>query len=402
MHSEHDIREKYRQLKTILGEKQQRLWAASEAVAIGHGGVSLLNRATGLSRQTIQAGIDELQKGVSQEDAERMRRSGGGRKSTETEHPKLLRRLRELVEDHTKGDPMQPLFWTSKSTSNLAEELTKEGHQVSDRTVARLLHKLNYSLQANRKDFEGKHSEERSSQFEYINAQVKIFQQKNQPVISIDTKQKELVGEFKNSGQEWRPVGTPHKVQVHDFANEKGREKAIPYGVYDVTWNIGWVSVGMDHDTAEFAVESIRRWWMKMGSTAYQNAKQLLITADSGGSNSSRGRLWKAELQKLADESGLEITVSHLPPGTSKWNKIEHRLFCHITKNWRARPLTSYEVVVNLIAHTKTKEGLKVRSEIDEKTYPLAKKVSKTELEAILIRRHAINEKWNYTISPRR
>jgi hypothetical protein len=402
MQTERDVKKKFQNIKNILGERQLRLWAASEALSIGHGGVSLLNRATGLSRQTIQAGIDEIQRGIAPQDAERMRRVGGGRKSVEMEDPRLLRRLKELLDDHTRGNPMQPLLWTSKSTSNLAEELKKEGYSVSDRTVARLLHNLNYSLQSNRKALEGKQSDERNAQFEYINTQVKLFQKAGQPVISIDTKKKELIGEFKNSGQEWRPAGNPIKVNVHDFESSEGRKKAVPYGVYDVTWNVGWVSVGVDHDTAEFAVESIRKWWLKMGNSFYKNAKELLITADSGGSNSSRGRLWKAELQKLADEIGLEITVCHLPPGTSKWNKIEHRLFCHITKNWRARPLTSYEVVVNLIAHTKTKTGLKVRSEIDEKEYPLAKKVSKNEMNAISLRRHPSNEKWNYSISSRK
>jgi len=402
MQSELLIREKFLNLQSVLGEKQKRLWAASEAISIGHGGVSILNRATGLSRQTIQAGINELKRGINPQDAEYMRRKGGGRKTIEEENPHLLRRLQELLEDHTKGDPMQPLFWTDKSTSNLAEELNKEGYVISAPTVARLLHDLSYSLQANSKDLGGKHSGKRNSQFEYIKAQIKLFQEDGQPAISIDAKKKELVGEFKNSGREWRPTKNPIKVNVHDFQGPEGGKKAIPYGIYDLAWNAGWVSVGVDHDTAEFAVESIRKWWVKMGSFTYENAEKLLIIADSGGSNSSRGRLWKAELQKLADETGLEVTVCHLPPGTSKWNKIEHRLFCHITQNWRARPLTSYEVVVNLIAHTTTKTGLKVQSELDKREYPLAKKPSKNEMDAILLRRHQVNEEWNYSISPHR
>lgn len=401
MGPEEVIRTKYSNLKDILGEKQKRLWAASEANVIGYGGVSIVQRATGLSRQTIHIGLKELEKGITPEEADQMRRPGGGRKSTEDIDSQLIKKLQKLVEDDTRGDPMRPLLWTSKSTSHLAETLTSLGHPISDRTVARLLNELGYSLQSNQKSLEGTRSEERNTQFEYINTKIKGFQNNNQPVISIDTKKKELVGNFKNAGQEWRLKGSPQKVNVHDFAHEGERNKAIPYGIYDITWNSGWVNVGMDHDTAEFAVESIKRWWLKMGSSAYPEATKLMITADSGGSNSSRGLLWKSELQKLSDYTKLEITVSHLPPGTSKWNRIEHRLFCHITKNWRAQPLTSYETIVNLIAHTTTKKGLKVKAELDSGKYELGKKVSKEEMKALVMTRHEVNPQWNYTLKPR-
>lgn len=401
MGSEEIIRTKYTNLKDILSEKQRRLWAASEASILGYGGVSVVQRATGLSRQTIHMGLKELEKGIAPEEANQIRSSGGGRKSAEAIDPQLIEQLQKLVEDDTRGDPMKPLLWTSKSTSHLADTLTALGHPISDRTVARLLDELGYSLQSNQKSLEGTRSEERNTQFEYINTKIKEFQRDNQPVISIDTKKKELVGNFKNAGQEWRVKGSPQKVNVHDFAHEGERNKAIPYGVYDITWNSGWVNVGMDHDTAEFAVESIKKWWLKMGSLIYPKATRLMITADSGGSNSSRGLLWKAELQKLSDCTRLEITVCHLPPGTSKWNRIEHRLFCHITKNWRAHPLTSYETIVNLIAHTTTKKGLKVKAEIDSKKYAVGKKVSKEEMNALIMTRHEINPQWNYTLKPR-
>lgn len=401
MQSEADIRAKYIQLKNILGEKQKRLWAASEAGLLGHGGINLVQRATGLSRQTIHTGMKELKEEISPEEALRIRRLGGGRKSVEDLDPEFTEQLRKLIEDSTRGDPMRSLLWTNKSTSNLAAELTAIGYPISDRTVARLLNQLGYSLQSNQKALEGTRSEERNAQFEYINATIKAFQKDNQPVISIDTKKKELVGNFKNAGQEWRLKGNPQQVNVHDFAEAGERNKAIPYGVYDVTWNSGWVRVGVDHDTAEFAVESIKKWWLKMGSSTYPTAQKLMITADSGGSNSSRGLLWKSELQKLSDSIGLEITVCHLPPCTSKWNRIEHRLFCHITRNWKAQPLTSYETVVNLIAHTTTKKGLKVQSEIDSRTYEVGKKVSKKEMKALSMSRHEVNPRWNYTLKPR-
>jgi transposase len=397
------VQEKYKKIKDYFNERNKRLWAASEALSIGYGGVSIVHKATGLSRPTIHAGIKELEQGTTVKEDERVRKSGGGRsllEALEGEHSQLLTKLKELVEDSTRGDPMKPLLWTCKSTRNLSNTLRKQGIEVSAPTVARLLNDLGYSLQSNRKSLEPKQSADRNSQFEYINELVLRFQTKKQPIISIDTKKKELIGDFKNSGQEWRPRGQPKKVNVHDFESGKSQVKAIPYGIYDVTWNRGWVNIGVDHDTAEFAVESIRKWWLKMGQQYYPEAKELLITADGGGSNSSRGRLWKVELQTLANEFNLEITVCHLPPGTSKWNKIEHRLFCHITKNWRARPLTSYEVVVNLIGSTTTKTGLKVVAELDVNEYELKKKTSDEEMEALNLHRHVVNSQWNYTIKP--
>lgn len=396
MDREQYLHKTYDRIADLLSEQSRRLWAASEALSFGYGGISAVSRATGLSRQTIHTGIKELKDGTVLKDPERVRREGGGRSKFEKIDKSVLNELQGLIKDHTRGDPMQALFWTCKSTENLASELRKKGYAISDRTVARLLHELDYSLQSNRKSLEGKQSEERNSQFEYINKMVKKIQDGKQPIISVDTKKKELVGNYKNSGQEWCPKGKPTNVEVHDF----GVKKAIPYGIYDVTWNTGWVNVGVDHDTSEFAVESIRNWWSKMGKASYPAAKELLINADGGGSNSSRVKLWKFQLQILSDETGLEITVCHLPPGTSKWNKIEHRLFCHITKNWRARPLTSYEVIINLIGSTTTKTGLKVCAELDEGKYPLAVKVSTEEMKKVKIRRHELNSKWNYTISP--
>jgi transposase len=392
------VRDKYTRFAKNLNERFKRLWAASEALAFGQDGVNVLHQITGLSKSTIYLGIKELEKGLLQENNERIRQKGGGRKSIEEEFPGLLACLQELIEPTTRGDPMQPLLWTCKSTKNLAQELQNRGFHISDRTVSHLLHKLGYSLQSNRKTLEGKQYPDRNVQFEYINNKIKEFQRSNSPVVSIDAKKKELVGNFKNAGQEWHLASEPENVQMHDFESGKRNKKAIPYGIYDVTWNTGWVSVGVDHDTAEFAVESLRKWWDKMGSECYPYAKQLLIIADSGGSNSSRGRLWKAELQKLVNEKQLQITVCHLPPGTSKWNKIEHKLFCHITKNWRGRPLTSYEVIVNLISHTTTKKGLRIQAELDMSTYPLGKKISNFEMKSLNIHYHGPNEKWNYTI----
>lgn len=402
MNLEQTIREKYLRLQDTLSEQQKRLWAASEAISYGYGGVTVVHKATGLSRPTINFGIQEIQKGTFLKTHERIRRLGAGRKPVEQEYPFLLQALLHLLENDTKGNPEQALFWTCKSTKNLALELKKMGYGVSDRTVARLLHDLHFSLQSNRKTLEGRQKLERGSQFEYINKKVREFQEQEQPVISVDTKKKELIGNYKNAGHEWSFEGRPTKVNMHDFESGVQRvKKAIPYGIYDITWDVGWVNVGIDHDTGEFAVESIRKWWFKMGKEKYPIAQKLLITADAGGSNQSRGRLWKLELQKLADETDMEITVCHLPPGTSKWNKIEHRLFCHITQNWRARPLTSYEVIVNLISHTTTRTGLTVVAELDEKTYPLAKKVSKNEMQTVNLHPHEINGQWNYTISPK-
>jgi hypothetical protein len=406
MTPEEAVRQKYQHIYQTFTERQKRLWAASEALNLGHGGVSLLQSITGLSRSTIHLGIKELKNEIMNEEAskiepKRVRRSGGGRKAVEYDEPELITELKKILESSTRGDPVKALLWTCKSTNNIAKELKKKGYTVSDRTISRLLYDLGYTLQSNLKTIEGKQHPNRDSQFEYINEKIKEFQSQGDPVVSVDTKKKELVGNYKNSGQEWHIKGQPFKVNVYDFDGDKERQlKAIPYGIYDITWNNAWVNVGIDHDTAEFAVESLRKWWMKMGSLTYPDAKRLLITADGGGSNPTRGRLWKAELQKLSNELKMEITVCHLPPGTSKWNKIEHRLFCHITKNWRAAPLTSYEIIVNLIGNTTTKNGLKVRSEIDIKKYEKGKQVSNADMRALKIKFHEKNEKWNYTIVP--
>ena len=325
---------------------------------------------------------------------------GAGRKPLTDRDPKLAHALERLVDPVTRGDPMGPLLWTCSSAARLATELTAAGHPVSERTVNRLLHELGYSLQANRKTLEGAQHADRDAQFKHINRRVRAFQRLRQPVVSVDTKKKELVGEYRNGGREWRPKGQPERVKVHDFV-DKELGKAIPYGVYDVTNDTGWVSVGEDHDTSAFAVETLRRWWLRMGSAAYPEAKRLLITADGGGSNSSRSRLWKVELQKFADASELSISVCHFPPGTSKWNKIEHRMFCHIAENWRGRPLVSREVVVNLIGHTRTKQGLTIHSELDENSYPTGRSVSDEEMEGLHLIRDKFHGEWNYKLTPR-
>jgi transposase len=396
------ISEKYTTLEPILNERARRLWAATEARAIGWGGVSRVSEATGLSRPTIQAGLNELRSALpDREDvAGKSRKPGGGRKPLTEHDPKLLLALENLVDPGSRGDPMSPLLWTCKSAAKLASELGAEGYRASERSVNRLLHALGYSLQSNRKTIEGGDHPDRDAQFQYINRRVKAFQRLGQPVVSVDTKKKELVGQFRNGGREWRPKGEPEKVKVHDF-KDKELGKAIPYGVYDQTANTGWVGVGVDHDTAEFAVETLRRWWRKMGRRVYPDAKKLLITADGGGSNGSRCRLWKVELQGLADEIGLRISVCHFPPGTSKWNKIEHRMFCHITENWRGRPLVSREVVVNLIGHTTTKEGLSVRSELDSNSYPLGREVTEGQMNGLSIKADKFHGEWNYTMLPR-
>jgi hypothetical protein len=395
------ITEKYAPLEPVLDERARRLWAATEARAIGRGGISRVAEATGLSRITIRAGLNELRAAPGGDDdlAGRVRRPGGGRKPLTEHDPKLLGALEALVDPVTRGDPMSPLQWTCKSADKLAAELTASGHPASERAISRLLHALGYSLQSNRKTIEGKDHPDRDAQFRHINRRVKAFQRRGQPVVSVDTKKKELVGRFRSGGREWRPKGHPEPVKVHDFA-EKALGKVIPYGVYDPTDNTGWVSVGIDHDTAEFAVETLRRWWRRMGSRVYPGATELLITADGGGSNGTRCRLWKLELQGLADEIGLRISVCHFPPGTSKWNKIEHRMFCHITENWRGRPLVSREVVVNLIGHTTTKQGLSIRSELDTNSYPLGRKVTAEQMEALDIRKDKFHGEWNYTILP--
>ena len=398
------IRAKFVALSPVMDERVRRHWAATEAMALGWGGITIAARATGLARNTIATGVRELAQRGTRSNVSidvRLRRPGGGRKPIAETDPLLLRALEELVDPATRGHPESPLRWTCKSTAKLAEQLTQENHPVTDRTVARLLKQAGYSLQANRKTREGSSHPDRNEQFEYINKQVSAFQRRNQPVISVDTKKKELVGEFKNPGQEWQPKGEPEAVNVHDFP-DKNLGKAIPYGVYDLASNEGWVSVGIDHDTAQFAAASIQRWWTEMGSQRFPHASELLITADGGGSNSSRNRLWKKSLQELADELDLTLKVCHFPPGTSKWNKIEHRLFCFITKNWRGRPLTTYEVIVNLIASTTTKTGLVVRAAIDSNEYDTGVTVSDEELARLRIRRAKFHGEWNYTIKPDR
>jgi hypothetical protein len=360
--------------------------------------------ATGMSSATVDKGLGELDAAESGEGLlppGRVRRPGGGRKRARDEQPRLTRALERLVEPTARGDPQAPLRWTCKSTYKLAAELKRQGFVVGPRTVAKELKAQEYSLQANRKTREGDSHPDRNAQFAYINEQVMAFQRRSQPAISVDTKKKELVGDFKNAGREWRPRGEPEEVRVHDFPDPK-MKKAIPYGVYDLTRNEGWVSVGIDHDTARFAAASIKRWWRKMGKKRYPRAKELLITADCGGSNSSRTRLWKVALQELADELGLRLTVCHFPPGTSKWNKIEHRMFCHITQNWRGRPLTSYAVIVQLIGSTKTATGLQIRAELDEHTYPTKETVTPEQLANIRLIPASFHADWNYTIAPNR
>ena len=398
------IRVKYLALVPVMDERMRRHWAATEAMALGWGGVSAVSTATGLARNTVASGVRELVRRSQQCDVAvppRLRQPGAGRKRITETDLLLLDALEELVDPATRGHPECPLRWTCKSTAKLAEELTQQNHPVTDRTVATLLKRAGYSLQANRKTREGSSHPDRNAQFEYINKQVLAFQKRNQPVISVDTKKKELVGEFKNAGQEWQPKGEPEKVKAHDFP-DKRMGKAIPYGVYDLASNEGWVSVGIDHDTAQFAAVSIRRWWTEMGSQRFPRANKLLITADGGGSNSSRNRLWKKSLQELADDLAMTLQVCHFPPGTSKWNKIEHRLFCFITKNWRGRPLTTYEVIVNLIASTTTKTGLVVRAAIDPHEYETGVEVTDEELARLQITPAKFHGEWNYKIKPRR
>jgi hypothetical protein len=399
MHDLRGINHRFMALRDHLDERSRRLLAAAESQAIGRGGVSAVTRATGVARQVIRRGIAELGESPVRSSA-RIRRPGAGRKRVSELDSTLRRDLERLVDPVTRGDPESPLRWTCKSIRRLAAELTRRGHAVSYRIVAELLHKLGYSLQGNRKTREGAGHPDRNAQFEHLNRRVKWFLARNQPVISVDTKKRELVGEFKNNGQEWPPKGTPELVRVHDFiVPELGR--ATPYGIYDIGQNAGWVSVGVDHDTASFAVESIRRWWQSMGRDCYPSASRLLITADAGGSNGARVRLWKVELQKMADETGLRITVCHFPPGTSKWNKIEHRLFSFISQNWRGKPLISHEVVVNLIANTTTAEGLRVHSELDHGSYPAGVKVSDKQMAELSLQRDKFHGEWNYTIRPR-
>lgn len=392
------LQTKYRSLAPVLNERSRRLWAATEARAIGHGGIALVERATGIARSTIVRGLDELDAPAPPLAPERVRRPGGGRKRALEQDPGLRTDLDALVEPSTSGDPDSPLRWTSKSVRRLADELKAMGHQASYRVVADLLHESGYSLQANRKTREGAAHPDRDVQFQYLNERVGTQQRRGEPVISVDTKKKELVGDFKNAGRQWRPKGIPEPVRVHDFViPEQG--KAIPYGVYDLSRNEGWVSIGIDHDTASFAVHALERWEV-MGRAAYPEATSLLVTADGGGSNGSRLRLWKWELQQFANRSGRSITVCHLPPGTSKWNKIEHRLFSHIAMNWRGKPLVSLAVIVSLIGATTSRTGLRVRSEIDPGSYPAGVKISDAEMALVNLERHRFHGDWNYTIHP--
>lgn len=380
-----------------LNEKQRRILLAAEARALGYGGITRVARATGMSRDTIHTALQEHEQAVP--GSERVRQRGGGRKKMRDRDPTLVADLEALVSPDTRGDPMSPLRWTCKSTRQLATALQQRGHQVSAHIVRDLLHEARYSLQANAKTREGRRHPDRDAQFQYLNEQVKHFLEQGWPVVSVDTKKKELVGAFKNGGREWQPKGAPEAVNVHDFADpELG--KAIPYGIYDVGRNVGWVTVGQDHDTASFAVTSLRRWWEVVGRHSYPQAAQVLICADGGGSNGYRVRLWKVELRQFATTTGLQVTVCHLPPGTSKWNKIEHRLFAHISLNWRGRPLVSHEVVVNLIGATTTREGLQVQAERDTGSYPTKIKVADEELAAVQLTPHAFHGEWNYTIAP--
>jgi len=392
----------YAALEPVMDERMRRQWAAAEAQAYGWGGVRWVGEATHLSPNTIRKGIGELKARADDpgwQMSERVRQEGGGRKRQLEVDPGLQGALEELIDPVTRGDPQSPLRWTCKSTTRLAEELTGHRHPVSASTVGRMLKASGYSLQSNHKTREGTSHPDRNEQFEHINHTVKDFQQRGQPVVSVDTKKKELIGEFRNAGREWQRKGEPVQVLIHDFM-DKDLGKAIPYGVYDVSANQGWVSVGIDHDTAEFAAQAIRRWWHKMGMKCHRQARELLITADGGGSHGSRSRLWKVALQGLADHLGIPVHVCHFPPGTSKWNKIEHRMFSHITQNWRGRPLVSHEVIVNLIATTSTQQGLTIQAELDSAAYPTGLKISDHELAAVNLKRADFHGDWNYRVLP--
>ena len=396
------LRRRFRAIAPGLNERSRRLWAAAEAAELGHGGVTAIARVTGLAPSTISRGRREVEAGEhTTVPPERVRRPGGGRKPILETDPRVSAELERLVAEGAAGDPDSPLQWSSKSLRELAEELTARGHAVSHPTVRALLLRAGYRLQANRKKREGRQHPDRDAQFRYLAALVRDMQRRRQPVISVDTKKKELVGDFKNPGRTWRPRGTPEPVRIHDFlVPEQG--KAIPYGVYDLSRNEGWVSVGIDHDTARFGVRTIARWWAVMGRQAYPRARALLITADAGGSNGTRVRLWKWELQQFANHTGLLITVCHYPPGTSKWNKIEHRLFSYIAMNWRGRPLVTVAAIVSLIAATRTTAGLRVRSEVDRGAYPKGIPISDAQLASLLLEPHAFHGEWNYTIRPKR
>jgi hypothetical protein len=400
------VQEKYLGIKEHLTEKSRRLWAATEAKAFGRGGIRAVAEALNMSKDTVMKGLREL--AAATEEAatnpvvlERQRREGGGRKSVVVRDQAIVQRIEAIVNPVTRGDPMSPLRWTSKSLNHIQAELNRQGHPASPPTISKILQEnLGYTLQSLKKSKEGKSHPDRDAQFQYINGQCQQFQQAQQPVISVDAKKKELIGEFKNGGQEWQPKGQPEQVQGHDF-EDKELGKGLPYGIHDIYRNEGWVSVGVDHDTAEFAVSSIRQWWLRMGRQAYPQARQLLITADAGGSNGYRVRLWKRELQKFADEFGLTVMVCHFPPGTSKWNKIEHRMFCHITANWRGRALISLETVVNLIANTQTRTGLRIECALDEGTYPKGIVVNSREMKALNLTPSETFGRWNYQITPR-
>ncbi len=389
---------KFSVMDTVLDERARRLWAAAESVAIGYGGDALVSAATGLARETIRNGRRELAGGV--DATTRIRRVGAGRPGIDQTQPGMTAALEALVEPLTRGDPTSPLRWTCKSRAKLTAALTTQGWQVSSTTVGRLLNELGYRLRSVRKSREGTSHPDRNAQFEYINTTAATFLQGQQPVISVDTKKKELVGDFANAGREWHPTGMPERVRVHDFPSA-AVGKAIPYGVYDMARNEAWVSVGRDHDTPAFAVASIRQWWTMMGRRVYPAATTLLITADAGGSNGYRCRAWKMELQRLADDLRLCIHVSHFPPGTSKWNKIEHRLFCHITKNWRGRPLRTFETVVELIGHTKTATGLRVKAKLDKRRYATGRVITRAEMRGLALHPHAFHGDWNYELRPR-
>jgi len=393
------IRDKYIDLAESLDERGRRRWAAVEARSLGRGGIAAVAEAVGMSDRTIRNGIRELESGVSLAPG-RQRRQGAGRKPRKEEQPSLVAALEKMISPTTRGEPTNPLRWTCKSTRNLAAELQNQGYVIGPTTVRVLLAELGYSLQANRKMQEGKQHPDRNAQFEYINARVKARKRRGEPALSVDTKKKETLGNKSNVGREHEPKGQPRQTDTHDFP-DKTKGKAVPYGVYDIHRNEAFVSVGISHDTAEFAVAAIRLWWKKLGSKQYRSRKRLLITADSGGSNSSRSRLWKLELQKLADETGLIIEVCHYPPGTSKWNKIEHRLFCHITRNWRGVPLETFEIVVSSIGNTRTASGLEVHAWLDESTYEKGIKVSDEALSECVIKRHEFHGEWNYEIHPR-
>ncbi len=397
---EEAIATKFAALHNEFSERHVRLWAGTEADAIGYGGLAAVARATGLALNTVRQGREEVRAGASRDRLVRVRRSGAGRPPLEALHPELPSILESLVDPLTRGDPESPLRWTLKSTRVLAAELRQRGYPVGAQKVCEMLHKLGYSLQSVFKTVEGKQHPDRNAQFEHINARATEFQARGVPVVSVDTKKKELVGNFKNAGQEWQPQSEPERVLGHDFPDD-AIGKAIPYGVYDIADNSAWVSVGNDHDTPTFAVKSLETWFKHMGAKRYPDARELFVTADAGGSNGHRSRVWKAELQRLADVTGLAIHVSHFPPGTSKWNKIEHRLFSFITLNWRGRPLETFETVVQLIGATTTRKGLVVRAKLDKRKYPTGVKVSKREMESLNIERNSFHGDWNYTVRPR-